>query len=280
MSNRVKGIIALLIASLGFAFMSIFVKLAGDLPVVQKVLFRNSVSFVLAFIMVTYNKDLYLGNKENRKALILRSSLGTIGMLLFFYSIGNMVAADANALNKLSSFFLIGFCFLFLHEKVRKEQIIAIVIAFLGALFIIKPSFDFTVVPYITSILAAAFAGGAYTVLRHLGGKEKYYTIVLFFSGFSVLVLLPFVIYYYEPMTSTQFGYLLLNGVFATMGQFGTTIAYKYAPAKEISIFNFSNVVFVTLIAIPMLGELPDYWSLLGYIIIFSASYYMFRFHK
>lgn len=280
MSNRIKGIIAILVASLGFALMGIFVKLSGDLPTVQKVIFRNFISMIIAFIMITVTKQRYLGNKENRKILLVRSLFGTLGMILSFYSISNMVAADANALNKLSSFFLIGFSFIFLKEKISGKQLIAIIIAFIGALLIIKPTFTLDFVPYLTSILAAMFAGAAYTVLRVLGDKENHYTIVFFFSTFSVLVLLPFVIVQYQTMTSIQILYLLLAGLGATLGQFGTTLAYKYAPAREISIFNFSSVIFVTLFAIPMLGEFPDIVSIIGYVVIFSASLYMFLNNK
>jgi drug/metabolite transporter (DMT)-like permease len=280
MSNKTKGILAIILASLGFAFMSIFVKLAGDLPVVQKVLFRNIVSMIVSGVMITINKDSFLGKKEHRKLLLLRSSLGTVGMLLFFYSIGNLVAADANMLNKLSSFFLILFSFIFLKEHVTRFQITAIIIAFLGSLLIIKPAFDISIIPYLTSILAAMFAGGAYTVLRALGEKEKYYTVVFFFSTFSILVLSPFVLFDYEPMTQMQWIYLMLTGVSATIGQFGTTLAYKFAPARDISIFNYFNVVFVTLIAIPILQEVPDQLSIIGYVIIFIAAYAMFQYKK
>lgn len=278
MTNKQKGILALIIASLGFAFMSIFVKLSGDIPVLQKAIFRNMVSMVIAFIMVTRSKGSYIGKKDNRKLLLLRSVFGTLGVSLFFYSIGTIeVSADANALNKLSSFFLILFSFIFLHEKVKLNQVITILIAFLGSLLIIKPSFNVEIVPYITSILAAICAGAAYTVLRSLGTKEKYYTVVFFFSTFAVIVFLPFVIMNYQPMTNTQILYLLLTGIGATVGQFGTTIAYKYAPAKEISIFNYFNVVFVAIIAIPMLQEYPDYISILGYLVIFLSAYYMYK---
>lgn len=280
MSNKTKGILAIIIASLGFAFMSIFVKLAGDLPVTQKVLFRNVVSMLVSAIMITIHKDSFIGKKEHRKLLLLRSSLGTVGMLLFFYSISNLVAADANMLNKLSSFFIILFSFLFLKEHVTRFQITAIIVAFFGSLLIIKPAFDISIVPYLTSILAAMFAGGAYTVLRALGNKEKYYTVVFFFSAFSVLVLTPFVLFDYEPMTGMQWIYLLLTGVSATIGQFGTTLAYKFAPARDISIFNYFNVVFVTLIAIPILNEVPDELSIVGYVIIFIAAYAMFQYKK
>lgn len=280
MSNKTKGIIAIVVASFGFALMSIFVKLSGDLPVVQKVLFRNGVSMIVAFIMVTVHKERYFGSKENQKLLLIRSAFGTIGMLLYFYSITQIVTSDANALNKLSSFFLILFSFIFLKEKARPKQIIAIAIAFLGSLFIIQPSLEFDFLPYLTSILAAIAAGAAYTVLRALGQKEKYYTIVLYFSTFSFIVLLPFVIMNYQPMSGTQIVYLLLTGLAATIGQFGTTMAYKFAPAKEISIYNYTNVVFVTLLAIPFLGELPNYLSVIGYAIIFTASIYMYKSRK
>lgn len=279
LDNKTKGIIMVLIASLGFAFMTIFIKLAGDIPSTQKVLFRNLFSAIITFVVITKNKGSYVGKRENRKLLLLRSSFGTIGMVLYFYSVQNLVSSDANALNKLSTFFLLLFSFIFLKEKVSFNKIIAVIIAFTGALFIIKPSFNIDPA-YFTSILGATAAGAAYTVLRALGKKEEFYTIVFFFSLFSTLVLTPFVVFNYVPMTLSQFGFLVLTGIFATVGQFGTTLAYKFAPASEVSIFNFANVIFVTLLAIPFLQEFPDIYSLLGYIIIFIASFYMFKTKK
>lgn len=282
MTNKTKGIIALIVASLGFALMSIFVKLAGDgISFQQKVVFRNSISMIISFVMVVKSSEPTGLKKKNIPLLILRSTLGTVGMLLFFFSIDRLeVTADAQALNKLSSFFLIAFSFLFLKERVKKSQIIAIVIAFMGALLIIKPSFNQEMFPYVTSILAAMCAGGAYTILRALGNHVKFYAMVLFFSSFSVIALLPWVIATYEPMTNIQIFYMVLVGITATLGQFGTTLAYKYAPAKDISIFNFSNLIFVSLIAIPVLGEVPDYISIIGYFVIFGASFYMFKYNK
>ena len=109
MTNKTKGIISLIVAALGFALMSIFVKQAGELPTAQKVLFRNGVSMIIAFIIITYKKEKYYGSLANQKLLLIRSVFGTVGMLLFFYSIDNLIVSDANMLNKLSTFFLIIF---------------------------------------------------------------------------------------------------------------------------------------------------------------------------
>src|SRR5699024_7959319 len=101
-------------------------------------------------------------------------------------------------------------------------------------------------------------------------------TVVFYFSTFTTVILLPFVIFFYEPMSTQQWIYLLAAGVFATVGQFGITVAYKYAPAKEISIFFYSTVVYSGLISITLFGQIPDMWSIIGYIAIFGASLYMF----
>ena len=84
----------------------------------------------------------------------------------------------------------------------------------------------------------------------------------------------------YKEMSLIQFIYLILAGIFASIGQFGITIAYKYAKAKEISIFDYSNIIFSAIISIVMFGVLPDYLSVIGYIIIFAVSLYMFLYNK
>ncbi|ARI78156.1 DMT family transporter [Halobacillus mangrovi] len=276
MSNRNKGIILLLISAFGFSMMAALVKLSGDLPTVQKTLFRNLVSAIIAFWFVIYNKERLFGKKENQILLLSRSSLGTIGMVLFFYAIDNLVLSDADMLNKLSPFLLIIFSAIFLKEKARTYQIVSIIIAFVGTLFIIKPAFSLEFIPYMAGVFSAVFAAGAYTLLRVLGDKEKFYTIVFYFSFFTTITLLPFTIAFYEPMTLKQWIYLLSAGAFATLGQFGLTIAYKFAPAREISIFFYSTVVYSALISILLFGQVPDLLSVLGYITIFGASFYMF----
>ncbi|MDS9471500.1 DMT family transporter [Sporosarcina pasteurii] len=276
MNNIVKGILFMLISSVGFAVMTLFVKLSGDLPSVQKTFFRNLVSVVIAFVLVIYNKESLFGKRENQLVLISRSIFGTLGIIFLFYAIDHLVLSDADMLNKMSPFLVIIFSALFLKEKVLPFQMVTIVMAFIGMLFIVKPSFSVDFIPYLVGVLSAIFAAAAYTFLRVLGNREKFYTVVFYFSFFSTVVLLPFLIWIYEPMTGKQFLYLLLAGLFATVGQFGITLAYKYAAARDISIFTYSTVVFTTIFSFTFFGEGPDLYSLIGYVIILSAMIFMF----
>ncbi|SIS47174.1 DMT family transporter [Salimicrobium flavidum] len=276
MSDRNKGIFLLLISALGFSMMGAFVKLSGDVPTIQKAFFRNIVAALLTLGVVLWHKERLFGKKENQKLLMSRSALGAVGIVLNFYAIDNLVLSDAEMLNKLSPFILIIFSALFLKEHARRYQVISILIAFIGTLFIIQPEFSVEIFPYIVGVLGAVFAAGAYTMLRVLGNKEKYYTVVFYFSFFTTVLLLPFTVLFYEPMSATQWTFLLLAGVFATVGQFGVTLAYKFAPASEISIFFYSTVVYSALLSILLFDQIPTLLSVIGYVIIFSASFYMF----
>lgn len=280
LSNKSKGIIFIILSAFGFAMMSAFVKMSGDLPSFQKTFFRNIISLIVAFILILTHKSSFLGKMENQKTLIFRSLFGTLGIIFNFYSIDKLVLSDANMLNKLSPFFVIIFSWLFLSEKITIKQILSILTAFIGALFVIKPSINSEVIPALIGALGGVLAAAAYTCVRALSGKENPDTIVFYFSLFSSVITLPLMLISYKPMETAQFTYLILAGIFASLGQFGITFAYKYAPAREISIFDYTNIVFSALISLCLFGILPDYLSVIGYIIIFLASLYMFVFNK
>lgn len=277
LSNKSKGIVFIILSAFGFAIMSAFIKLSGDLPSFQKTFFRNIVAVIVAFILIYNNKESYLGKKENQRTLLLRSFFGTLGIICNYYAIDRMVLSDASILNKLSPFFAIIFSWLIIKEKASLRQMTLVTIAFLGALFIIKPSFNSEILPSLIGTMGGMCAGLAYTYIRKLSTKEAPNTIVFYFSLFSSMVTFPLMLVYYTPMELMQLVYLILAGIFASLGQFSITRAYKYAPAKEISIFDYTNIVFSALISLLLFGILPDYLSVIGYIIIFTVSLYMVK---
>ena len=162
-------------------------------------------------------------------------------------------------------------------EKIDKEQIISIFITFAGALLVIKPQFSLSIIPSISGLMSAASAGVAYTLLRYLKDKESPDTIVFYFSIISVLGTLPFVLADYVIPTSTQIMLLLATGLFASIGQFGITYAYKYSNATEVSIYTYSAIVFGILFGFIFFHEIPDMLSLLGGAIIIAVAYYTFK---
>ncbi len=87
-------------------------------------------------------------------------------------------------------------------------------------------------------------------------------------------------IFFFEPMTLQQFLILIGAGAGAAVGQFGITAAYKYAPAREISIYDYTLVIFAAIWSFMFFGELPDWISILGYVLIFGMSALMFFYNN
>ncbi|GMQ56515.1 DMT family transporter [Vallitalea sediminicola] len=272
MDNKPKAVLFMLISAIAFALMQTMVKLAGDIPTFEKVLFRNLVSLFVALSVIYRTKTPMFGKKENQKYLLGRSLLGLGGVVFYFYAINNLIMADAAMLNKLSPFFVTIFACIFLKEKLNKIQIPSLIIVFIGAMLIIKPEFSFEVLPAGAGLLSAICAGAAYTIVRSLKNKENPSTIVFYFSFVSVIVMIPLTIMNFQMPTGMQWVYLIGTGVFAAMGQYGLTFAYKYAPASEVSIYNYTTIIFAAIMGFLVWGELPDWLSLLGSILIIVTA--------
>ena len=259
-----------------------FVKLSGELPSVQKSFFRNLVAVVVAAVLLKRSGASFHWKKGNLGLLIVRSACGTLGILCNYYAISHMNLADASMLNKLSPFFVILFSFFFLKERVTPTQAACVTAAFLGSLFIIKPGFAFgDTLPAVLGFLGGLGAGAAYTAVRGLSLKgENGSFIVFFFSVFSCLAILPALFFIYVPMNLVQLLYLILAGICASGGQFAITAAYANAPASEISIYDYTIVIFASIWSFLLWKDVPDAFSIIGYLIIFGSSLLMFIYNS
>jgi len=254
--------------------MTFFIRLSGDLPTMQKAFFRNAVAALITCVLLMRSKEKFHIKKESFVDLVFRCLFGTTGLICNFYAIDHLGIADANMLNKLSPFFAILLSIPLLKEVPSKMDIIATIIAFIGALFIIRPGGNLSVIPALIGLYGGFGAGIAYAFVRRLGKKgERTPIIVLCFSLFSCLVTAPFLIFDYHPMSLRQWLCLISAGIFASVGQFGITSAYRFAPAKEISVFDYTQVIFAALLGIIFLHETPGILSIIGYIIIIGMAF-------
>lgn len=280
MSKRKKQAIACIIsAAFFFALMNLFVKLSGDLPVWQKSMFRNLVAMFIALFVVIKDRTSLRIEKKNYMPMAIRCIAGTVGVICNFYAIGKLNIADASMLNKLSPFFAMIFSIFILKEKPKKVEWITIIVAFIGALFVIKPTFNMESFPAMMGMLSGMGAGLAYACVRKLGTNGVAGpVIVFFFSMFSCLSVLPCVIATYKPMTFAQTAFLILAGLSAAGGQFSITAAYSKAPAKEISVFDYTQVLFAALLSLVFLGDLPDWLSFVGYAVIIGVAIFKWKY--
>ena len=281
MNNTTKGIVCIILAALGFSLMTFFVRLSGNVPTMEKAFFRNAFAAVVSFILLKREGEKFHVKRENRSDLFFRCLFGTSGLIANFYAIDKIGIADANMLNKLSPFFAIVLSIPILKERPKKIDILTTLVAFLGAVLIVRPGSGISnTIPALIGLYGGFGAGFAYVFVRKLGGKgEKTPIIVLCFSLFSCLVCIPFIIPIFVLPTFKQLFLLILAGLAATLGQFGITSAYKFAPARDISVFDYTQVVFAALLGILFLHEIPVPLSIAGYAIIIGVAVFRWRYN-
>ena len=261
--------------------MALFINLAGEMPVFMKAFFRNLVAIVMSYVMLARSPEKFRIKKGSMPGLLMRASFGTIGILANFYAISNTNMSDAMMLNKLSPFFALLTSMIILKEAADGFQWAAILTALVGAVFVVKPSFLFgnlgingsNVFPLVIALIGGICAGIAYAFLRKVTvNGERPIIVVAFFSTFSCIILIPFIVFTYQPITPLQMFYCAMTGVAACFGQIFISSAYAACPAKEISIYDYSTVIFTALLGFLVLGEVPDWLSIVGYAIIIGAS--------
>ena len=280
------GVIYLIISAFFFALMAVFIRLAGDVPTVEKAFFRNLVAFFVAGGMLIYDVKVkgekIVVPKNAWPPIVMRSVFGTIGVFCNFYAIDHLVLSDASILNKMSPFFAVVGSYFILKEKFTIQQGLAVFIAFIGGMFVVKPSFasvDF--LPAFIALMGGVGAGIAYAFLRKagsLGVKGPF--VVLCFALFSCLLCIPLMLMNFKVLSLYEFAMLVCTGGCAAAGQFAITAAYYHAPAKNISIFDYTQLIFSTMMGFFIFGQVPDHWSVIGYAIIVAMALWMFFYNR
>ncbi len=295
---KAKGIAAIVASALGFALMAALVRLADDygepLSAFQKSFFRNLVAFAVAAAVYWrrrprvanpappafairlrrgYGGQEATAGRRTTFLLMARAAFGTLGIFANFYALSHIPIATGQMLNKTAPFFTVAFAWAFLGERTLPRQAAALAVAFAGAVLVVKPGFaGAEAFPLAVGLLGGAAAGAAYACVRALRrrGADPAY-IILYFSVFSCLAAVPFMLPGLKPMTFAQVAVLLGAGGAAAVGQFGVTLAYGYAAPRDIAVYDYSSVLFAAAFGYFFFAQVPDIFSVLGFAVILAA---------
>ncbi len=281
MSNRSKGIFYMVLSALSATLMTLFIQLAGDLPSFQKTLFRNIIAVIVSYSVIAKGNVSLKVKKADLKLIVLRAILGTVSIFGSYYAADHLIIADASILGQLCPFFTLLFSWAILHEKATPIHILCAIVAFIGAMFIIKPAGNIVNSGAIAGIIGGISTGISYAIVRLLGKRAVPGAVIIFyFSIFALFATLPVVLFQFQPMTLRQIVFLILVGLCATADQFTITKAYQYAPANEISVFSYTQIIFSAVAGYLMLHQVPDHLSVIGYFTVVGAAVAMYIYNQ
>lgn len=287
--NRIKnintGVKYMLIASISFAIMGAFAKLASEsMSSLEVVFFRNVFGVVIIWLAIMKTPMKHKGGKPF--LLFFRGFMGFTALLAFFYNIAHIPLGDAMTWSKTSPVFTAIFAFLFLSEKLPLKGWVAIFIGFVGIVLITQPTGMGFSKYDLLGLYSGVGAALAYTSIREL---RKFYdtrAIVLSFMGIGTIgPIILFVVSPYIDVKGLDFMlgefimpsgivwfYVIGMGLFATLSQLLMTKAYSLEKAGIIGAVSYSNILFAIIVGVMLGDALPSLVTICGIALIIFAG--------
>ena len=256
-----KGIGFILLATLSFAMMNLVAKDLSSFHAMQIVIFRAFGTFVFLFPIMLYKRISIIGN--NPKLLSLRASAGLISLATFFMAIQRIPLGSAISLRYLGPIFGALLAFFFLKEKVNAKQWFSFAIAFSGVL--VMKGFDVRIDNFSLFLVlnSALFVGIVFVLLRYLGDKEHYMTIINYFMVFCIVASLFFIPYWRMPVKSEMFSVISI-GIFGLIGQLFMTKALQLEETSVLAPFKYMELVYALIFTNILFGETQPLMAFVG----------------
>lgn len=192
----------------------------------------------------------------------------------FFSSLAYIGLAEATALADINPVLITLGGALFLGERLTRPRILAVVLALVGALIVLRPGTEvFTPAALLPLGCAICFAGNA-LMTRALGQNEPAWTSLFYAAWFGTGMLtlaLPFV---WQPLPMGEIWRFALLGAIGTASQAAVIMAFSRSEAGLIAPFGYLGIVFAGIWGVVIYGDWPDGFTIIGALVIMGAGIY------
>jgi drug/metabolite transporter (DMT)-like permease len=267
-NHKFSGVPEIIICSL---FLSIMVAIVRDLGATYHIFFivlmRNIFgTLILIPKFLKHQKTLF--SSKNIYLHFLRSANGTISMFLWFYAIVLLPISEAISLSFLTPLITTLASSFFLNEKVNKNIFIACFISFIGVLIILRPGFNEFKIGYIFCFGSILLWTLSNLIVKTMTKTDKTRNIVAQMTIYMLIFSIPFALPYLQAISFVAGVKFLILGILSNQCYRLIAQAYKKNDLAVLQPFDFSRLIFASIIAYIFFGETPDFFVFLGSLII------------
>ncbi len=277
LSQSLRGVLFMLASAVAFSAMSGIVRhLAGSGAVhaFEIAFFRNFFG-LLMFVPVLLRVGIGPLKTDKLGLLGIRSVCNGISMSLFFLGLSIMPLVEVTALNFTIPLFVTLGAVIFLREKLGIPRALSLVVGFAGALIILRPGIEIISIGAIYVLTSAAIWAIAVIDIKILSRTESSLTITIYGVLFNAMITLIFAVFFWTWPTPEQLIWLVAVGIFGTIGHLLFAQALKLADASLVSTFDFTKLLWASLIGYIFFVEIPEIWTWVGGFVIFAAATYI-----
>ena len=258
-----------------FVAVTVMVRYLGsDMPAVEAAFIRYLIGLCLLIPLMLRMKWRRV-RKMNLKLYLSRGLVHGVAVMLWFFAMARIPLSEVTAIGFSTPVFTAIGAILIFRESVKKRRMIAIAAGFVGTIIILRPGFQAIEGGSLAQLIAAFFFAGSFLLAKRMTQSESSADILVMLTLFCTLALLPGAIYYWREPTVTEIGWLAMVALFATAGHYAITQAIAYAPLTVTQPLSFLQLVWAIVIGYWLFDEVPDFWVIIGALIIVAAVSYM-----
>ena len=277
LSKNQLGFFYMFISVCAFSLMDVIVKWSDDYPVGQVLFFRGFCGIIPILFLIP--KDRYLDfYKTTRPFLHFKRCLaGLIALVSIFVALRNLPLATVVSISFAAPIFITIFSIFLLKEKVGLYRWLAVIVGFVGIIFITEPGFSSLNLYYIYPIIFCLGLSYVAIAIRKLSSTEPAWLISFFFS-FSIM-LLSFLSFYQGWILPNLLDLFLLSmvGILGGLANLWLSQSYKYSEVSLVSPLKYLALVFAIIFGYFIWNEVPTSKTLLGALLVIVSSIIIFR---
>lgn len=270
-SAPLAGALWMVASGLCFVAVTAVVKYLGqDLPAAQSAFLRFALGLV--FVLPAIPALMRGGPGPRDLALFgVRGALHTVAVVMWFYAMTRIPLAEVTAMGYLNPILVtIGAAF-FLGERLRLRRILAIAVAILGALIVLRPGIRAIEPGHLAMIGTATCFATSYLVIKPLAERYSANVVVALLSVTVTIGLAPLAWWVWVPVSWAQLGGLAIVACCATAGHYAMTMAFASAPITVTQPVTALQLVWSVILGAAIFGELVDSFVVLGGTLIIGA---------
>lgn len=268
----VQGAALLAVSALLFSIMGVLIREASATVNNENIVFFRNLVGVVFFLPLILSRGLRPLKTQRLKSHLMRTSYGLAAMYCFFYAIAHLPLTDAMLFTYSAPIFTPIIAYLWLKEPLTKRMLAFSLLGLIGVILVAKPSATIFNSLSLVGLAASILAATAFVSIREMSDTEPAFRMVFYFSFFSSLISAVPLLWAWQPLSSEQLILLCAAGLMAAFAQIIMSRAYSLAPPGLIGPVAYLAIIFAGIFSLLRWGEVPDLTSIVGAVLIFSAS--------
>lgn len=269
------GVFWMLVTGVLFVGVTGVVKYVGDgLPAPQSAFLRFAFG-CLFFLPLLPRLVAVRVDGRSWRFFVARGLVHSLAVLLWFFAMTQIPMAEVVAMNYLAPVYVTLGAAVFLGERLALRRILAVLVALLGAVVILRPGIREVDVGHLAMLGAALFMGASYLIAKRSTGMFDPSLIVALLSVMVTVVLAPVAVAVWVPPTSAECGLLFVVAALATAGHYTMMLAFRAAPVSVTQPVTFVQLIWAAAIGWLVFEEAVDIFVFLGGGMIIAAISYI-----